>query len=163
MPEESKTAWSQVMARLVKLATDTVSPDVRGGDQVDIRPYVQVKVREEEEQEGWSRRSRRGRAAAAAAEEEGSCQSVRRRVWRCGVCLHQVIPGGDMSECAYVDGLVFRKNLAHKRMATELRQPRIMLLSGGIEFQRTESRITSLETLVDQEARYMQILVRLYI
>lgn len=67
-----------------------------------------------------------------------------------------------MSECAYVDGLVFRKNLAHKRMATELRQPRIMLLSGGIEFQRTESRITSLETLVDQEARYMQILVRLY-
>lgn len=55
MPEESKTAWSQVMARLVKLATDTVSPDVRGGDQVDIRPYVQVKVREEEEQEGGSR------------------------------------------------------------------------------------------------------------
>jgi 1-phosphatidylinositol-3-phosphate 5-kinase len=71
-----------------------------------------------------------------------------------------VIPGGDVSECAYVDGLVFRKNLAHKHMASSLVGPRIMLLSGGIEFQRTETRITSLDTLVDQEARYMQILVR---
>ena len=34
-----------------------------------------------------------------------------------------------------------------------------MLLSGGIEFTRTENRIESLETLFEQEEKYMEILV----
>eukprot|EP00957_Ditylum_brightwellii_P188179 14325941-Ditylum_brightwellii.AAC.2 len=37
--------------------------------------------------------------------------------------------------------------------------PRIMLLSGGIEFTRTENRIASLDTLLEQEEKYMEILV----
>ena len=37
--------------------------------------------------------------------------------------------------------------------------PRILLLSGGIEFQRTDTRLSSLETLIEQEDRYLEILV----
>jgi 1-phosphatidylinositol-3-phosphate 5-kinase len=44
-------------------------------------------------------------------------------------------------------------------MAREITNPRIMLLSGGIEFTRTENRIASFETLMEQEGKYMEILV----
>jgi len=44
-------------------------------------------------------------------------------------------------------------------MAREITNPSIMLLSGGIEFTRTENRIASLETLMEQESKYIEILV----
>ena len=71
----------------------------------------------------------------------------------------KVIPGGSHKDCAYMSGVVFRKTVSHKRMAREVDNPRIMLLSGGIEFTRMENRIASLETLFEQEEKYMEILV----
>ena len=49
----------------------------------------------------------------------------------------KTIPGGSMSECAYVDGVVFRKHVVHKRMERSVASPRVLLLAGGIEFQRS--------------------------
>ena len=74
-------------------------------------------------------------------------------------CKIKTIPGGSHRDCAYLSGVVFRKTVSHKRMAREIENPRIMLLSGGIEFTRTENRIASLETLFEQEDKYMEILV----
>ena len=59
----------------------------------------------------------------------------------------------------YLSGIVFRKTVSHKRMAKEIHNPKIMLLSGGIEFTRTENRFASLHTLLEQEGKYMEILV----
>ena len=44
-------------------------------------------------------------------------------------------------------------------MAKEILNPRIMLLANGIEYTRTENRILTLETLLEQENRYFQILI----
>jgi 1-phosphatidylinositol-3-phosphate 5-kinase len=72
----------------------------------------------------------------------------------------KVIPGGSYQDCAYISGILFRKTVSHKRMAKEIVNPSIMLLSGGIEFTRTENRIASLETLMEQEGKYIEILVK---
>ena len=74
-------------------------------------------------------------------------------------CKIKVISGGHMDDCAYLSGIVFRKMVSHKRMAKELINPRIMLLSGGIEFTRHENQIASFEALFEQEEKYMEILV----
>ena len=72
----------------------------------------------------------------------------------------KVIPGGRIADCAYLSGVMFRKTVSHKRMAREVLNPKILLLSGGIDFVRnTESRISSLETLFEQEDKYMELLV----
>ena len=72
----------------------------------------------------------------------------------------KVIPGGSsQKDCAYLSGVAFRKQVAHKQMAKELLNPKILLLNGGIEFTRQENRIASLETLLEQEEKYMEILV----
>jgi len=64
-----------------------------------------------------------------------------------------------MTHTQYLSGIVFRKTVSHKRMAKEIHNPKIMLLSGGIEFTRTENRLASLHTLLEQEDKYMEILV----
>jgi 1-phosphatidylinositol-3-phosphate 5-kinase len=74
-------------------------------------------------------------------------------------CKLKVIPGGSLKECAYLSGVVFRKTVAHKHMAHVVEHPRIFLMSGGIEFTRNEHRIASLETLLEQEDKYTEILV----
>ena len=184
--------WKQTIVGLVREVVSSVDPNVRKGDSLDIRPYVKLKI----------------------------------------------IPGGTMEESVYVDGVVFRKTVSHKKMMEEVesqisavgsegaqktaqetvssasvaappvsdpyalssnssygytnrkprsfyypvltalsqeappppnppaprektksKDPRILLLAGGIDFQRTDTRLSSLDTLVEQEDRYMEILV----
>ena len=107
-------SWVNALLSLATRCCATVSPNVKKGDLLDVRPYVKVKV----------------------------------------------IPGGSIKDCAYISGVMFRKTVSHKRMAREVLNPKILLLSGGIDFVRnTESRISSLETLFEQEDKYMELLV----
>jgi 1-phosphatidylinositol-3-phosphate 5-kinase len=71
----------------------------------------------------------------------------------------KVIPGGQLADNAFVNGIVFRKNVSHKKMAMPRSNPRILLLEGGIDFQREDCRISSLDTLIEQEDKYTEILV----
>ena len=79
----------------------------------------------------------------------------------------KIIPGGSMHECEYVDGVVFRKNVSHKKMMSRndrdrssvKENPKILILGGGIEFQRTDTRLSSMDTLIEQEDSYISILV----
>ncbi|CAN0325176.1 unnamed protein product, partial [Scytosiphon promiscuus] len=69
----------------------------------------------------------------------------------------KLIPGGSRDECRYVDGIVFRKNVTHKTMPRFIERPRLLILSGGIEFQRSERMIACLDTLVEAEKRYIEV------
>jgi len=74
-------------------------------------------------------------------------------------CKIKVIPGGSLGDSAFISGIMFHKNVCNKKMAKEISNPKIMLLSGGIEYTRTENGFSSLDTLFDQEDKYMEILV----
>ncbi|KAL7555127.1 hypothetical protein ACHAWF_018762, partial [Thalassiosira exigua] len=73
-------------------------------------------------------------------------------------CKVKVIPGGSVEDSAYMSGVVFHKNVSHKKMSRGIQNCKIMMLSGGIEYTRTE-KVASLDTLLEQEERYMEILV----
>ncbi len=99
---------------MVKEVVSTVDPNVKNGDNMDIRNYVKIKV----------------------------------------------IPGGSITENKYIDGVVFRKNSPHKRLAAStLDNPKILILGCGIEYQRNDNKISSLETLLEQENKYIEILI----
>lgn len=42
--EGSLTAWKETIVSLVREVVSSVDPDVRGGDSLDIRPYVKIKI-----------------------------------------------------------------------------------------------------------------------
>jgi len=72
-------------------------------------------------------------------------------------CKLKVIPGGSVEDSAYMSGIMFRKTVSHKKMARIIPNAKIMMLSGGIEYRSPV--IASLDTLLEQEERYMEILV----
>ena len=74
-------------------------------------------------------------------------------------CKVKTIPGGSVLDSVYMSGVVFHKNVSHKRMARAIQNAKIMMLSGGIEYTRIENQIASLDTLLEQEERYMEIIV----
>jgi 1-phosphatidylinositol-3-phosphate 5-kinase len=69
--------------------------------------------------------------------------------------------GGSLTENVFVDGVVFRKNVSNKNLAFDSSKvnPKILLLAGAIDFQRTDSRLSSMDILIEQEDKYMEILV----
>jgi len=73
----------------------------------------------------------------------------------------KIIPGGSIDESKYVDGLVFKKNVSHRKMGAYASKvnPRIMLIADGIEFQRTDMKLSSMDTLIEQEDKHMEIAV----
>lgn len=60
------------------------------------------------------------------------------------------IPGGQKNDTNIVHGVIFTKNIAHKKMRTKISNPLILLLQGTIEFQRVEQKFSSLEPQILQ-------------
>ncbi|ESP03189.1 hypothetical protein LOTGIDRAFT_137804, partial [Lottia gigantea] len=66
------------------------------------------------------------------------------------------IPGGHKNETCLFHGLVFSKNIAHKKMKNRILNPQIMLLKGSIEYQRVENKFSSLEPQILQEREFLR-------
>eukprot|EP00892_Ulva_mutabilis_P011775 jgi/Ulvmu1/8970/UM005_0061.1 len=53
-----------------------------------------------------------------------------------------------------VQGVVFTKNLTHRAMRSEIRNPRVLLLQGALEYHR-QNRLLTLDTLIPQEDEFV--------
>lgn len=60
------------------------------------------------------------------------------------------------SDSKIINGLVFSKNLAHKKMSREVKNPKILLLRSSIEYQRSEEKMCSLEPIFAAESQYLR-------
>ncbi|PCH34128.1 hypothetical protein WOLCODRAFT_113216 [Wolfiporia cocos MD-104 SS10] len=65
------------------------------------------------------------------------------------------IPGGSPRDSEYVDGAVITKNVAHKKMLREQRNPRVMLVTFPLEFHRVEGQYMHFAQLHRQEKDYL--------
>ncbi|CAK9099379.1 1-phosphatidylinositol-3-phosphate 5-kinase FAB1A (Phosphatidylinositol 3-phosphate 5-kinase) (FYVE finger-containing phosphoinositide kinase) (PIKfyve) (Phosphatidylinositol 3-phosphate 5-kinase type III) (PIPkin-III) (Type III PIP kinase) (Protein FORMS APLOID AND BINUCLEATE CELLS 1A) [Durusdinium trenchii] len=77
-----------------------------------------------------------------------------------GYCKLVSIPGGAIEESKLLDGIICEHNVVHRLMRQKVKQPRIMLMSGAIEFLREKNRIGSLDVLREQEHHFMELVVR---
>ncbi|KAI0094504.1 hypothetical protein BDY19DRAFT_880871 [Irpex rosettiformis] len=65
------------------------------------------------------------------------------------------IPGGAPRDSEYVDGAVITKNVAHKSMLKMQRNPRVMLVTFPLEFQRVEGQYVHFGQILLQEKDYL--------
>jgi 1-phosphatidylinositol-3-phosphate 5-kinase len=107
------SSWEKALMPILLQCTDDVNPDVRRGDDIDIRHYVKLKK----------------------------------------------IPGGKPGDTAYVSGVVFTKNLALKSMPRSISNPRIVIVSFPIEYQRHQQHFMSLEPVIAQEKEFLRNMV----
>ncbi|KAG6010022.1 hypothetical protein E4U21_000464 [Claviceps maximensis] len=70
------------------------------------------------------------------------------------------IPGGRPGDTCYVSGVVFTKNLALKSMARRITNPRIVLVTFPIEYQRHQQHFMSLQPVIEQEKEFLRVVVQ---
>lgn len=70
------------------------------------------------------------------------------------------IPGGKPGDTAYVSGVVFTKNLALKSMPRKILNPRIVLVTFPIEYQRHQQHFMSLQPVIEQEKEFLRVVVQ---
>lgn len=72
----------------------------------------------------------------------------------------KTITGGNKQDSQIINGVVFTKHVAHRKMRKEIENPKILLLNCPIVFrQRTFQKFTSLEELFRQENNYLENLI----
>lgn len=72
------------------------------------------------------------------------------------ICADLAIPSQSFS----IDGVAFFKNVAHKRMQTQIAKPRILIFEGSAEFCSAEAKLVSMDTVIGLEFEYNQLLVK---
>ncbi|KAJ2723869.1 Mitochondrial distribution and morphology protein 12 [Coemansia sp. Benny D115] len=105
--------WDQVVYDLALSAVQRVRPNVRAGDNMDLRRYVRIKR----------------------------------------------IPGGSPSDSQYVCGVVFTKDLAHRRMPRCIDHPQVMLLTLPMELS-APSKYASFEDELRLQQGFTEKLVQ---
>ena len=73
------------------------------------------------------------------------------------------IPGGELSDCHVLDGVMFNKDVTHSKMRRRIENPRILLLDCPLEYKKGESQ-TNVEimneddfnALLRQEEEYIE-------
>ncbi|GAX78095.1 hypothetical protein CEUSTIGMA_g5537.t1 [Chlamydomonas eustigma] len=58
---------------------------------------------------------------------------------------------GSPKDSSLVHGVVIRKNVAHKKMRSQVLNPTILILGGSLEYQKNVAQLSSLENVIDQE------------
>ena len=95
-------------------------------------------------------------AAAAAAVQPAAGGAGYSMDVRDYLCVKRC-PSGRRSDSRLVCGVVCRRNVAHRRMATHIESPRLLLLAGALQYQRVEGRLSSLDTLLEQERAHLRV------
>ncbi|CAM9711812.1 unnamed protein product [Chrysoparadoxa australica] len=60
------------------------------------------------------------------------------------------IPGGEMSDCRVLDGVMFNKDVTHARMRRKIENPRVLLLDCPLEYKKGESQ-TNVEVTQEED------------
>jgi len=51
------------------------------------------------------------------------------------------VPGGELSDCAVLNGVMFNKDVTHQKMRRHIKNPRILLLDCPLEYKKGESQM----------------------
>ncbi|XVE92054.1 hypothetical protein REPUB_Repub01dG0064200 [Reevesia pubescens] len=70
------------------------------------------------------------------------------------------IASGTPSESTLVKGVVCTKNIKHKRMTSQYKNPRMLLLGGALEFLKVPNQLASFSTLLQQENDHLKMIIR---
>ncbi|CAL5081388.1 unnamed protein product [Urochloa decumbens] len=69
------------------------------------------------------------------------------------------IASGNPADSNFVRGIVCSKNVRHKRMVSEHRNAKLLILGGALEYQKVSNRLASIGTILEQEKEHLRSIV----
>jgi hypothetical protein len=145
---QSAQQWAAIVARIAHEAAKSVSPQVaepwRMSSRDSSAPLSDV-----------GKTSGTGRTSSpTGGSSDGSSLSAMDIMEHVKI---KRIPAGGPEHSRLVKGVVFRKNVAHRRMPQFKENCRVAVIRGALEYQRSEGRLSSLDTLLEQEREHLRI------
>ncbi|KAL3654471.1 hypothetical protein CASFOL_004152 [Castilleja foliolosa] len=77
----------------------------------------------------------------------------------CDYLKIKCVASGNRGESKLIKGVVCTKNIKHKRMTSQYKNARLLILGGALEYQRVPNQLASFETLLQQENDHLKTLV----
>ncbi|OWM86229.1 hypothetical protein CDL15_Pgr011053 [Punica granatum] len=77
----------------------------------------------------------------------------------CDYVKVKCVASGSPNESALVKGIVCTKNVKHKRMTSQYKNPRVLILGGALEYQRVPNQLASFDTLLQQEIDHLKKII----
>uniref|UniRef100_A0ACD5XVN0 Uncharacterized protein n=1 Tax=Avena sativa TaxID=4498 RepID=A0ACD5XVN0_AVESA len=69
------------------------------------------------------------------------------------------ITSGNPTDSNFVRGIVCSKNVKHKRMVSEHRNAKLLILGGALEYQKVSNKLESIGTILEQEKEHLRTIV----
>ncbi|CAJ2650228.1 unnamed protein product [Trifolium pratense] len=69
------------------------------------------------------------------------------------------VASGSPSDSTLIKGVVCTKNIKHKRMSSQYKKPRLLLLGGALEYQKVPNQLASFDTLLQQENDHLKTII----
>uniref|UniRef100_A0A7N0TLC9 1-phosphatidylinositol-3-phosphate 5-kinase n=2 Tax=Kalanchoe fedtschenkoi TaxID=63787 RepID=A0A7N0TLC9_KALFE len=69
------------------------------------------------------------------------------------------IATGNPVDSTLIKGVVCTKNVKHKRMTSQYKKARLLLLGGALEYQRLQNQLASIDTLLQQDIDHLKLIV----
>lgn len=69
-----------------------------------------------------------------------------------------MIESPNQDKCRYVNGIVFKKDVANKHMRTNIEHPKILLLGNSLGYVSDDENFIDLESEIKQEESFMAII-----
>ncbi|KAM0917076.1 hypothetical protein ACQ4PT_009758 [Festuca glaucescens] len=69
------------------------------------------------------------------------------------------IASGNPTDSNFVRGIVCSKNVKHKRMVSEHRNAKLLILGGALEYQKASNKLESIGTILEQEKEFLRTIV----
>ncbi|KAL2518887.1 putative 1-phosphatidylinositol-3-phosphate 5-kinase FAB1C [Abeliophyllum distichum] len=77
----------------------------------------------------------------------------------CDYVKVKCVASGSPIESMFIKGVVCSKNIKHKRMTSQYKNPKLLLLGGALEYQRVPNQLASFDTLLQQENDHLKMIV----
>lgn len=77
----------------------------------------------------------------------------------CDYVKVKCVATGSPSESALIKGIVCTKNITHKRMTSQYKNPRILILGGALEYQRASNQLASFDALLQQGIDHLKMII----
>ncbi|KAM1520668.1 hypothetical protein ACFX10_011018 [Malus domestica] len=69
------------------------------------------------------------------------------------------VASGSPSDSTLIKGVVCTKNIRHKRMTSQYKNPRLLILGGALEYQKIPNQLASFDTLLHQENDHLRMII----
>ncbi|KAH6771556.1 FORMS APLOID AND BINUCLEATE CELLS 1C [Perilla frutescens var. hirtella] len=77
----------------------------------------------------------------------------------CDYLKVKCVASGSPCQSKVIKGVVCTKNIKHKRMLSQYKNAKLLLLGGALEYQRVPNQLASFETLLQQENDHLKTIV----